>query len=72
MLMISVLTKDTELDKRGSWLLEEGETGEGVKPRRSSEHSWAGKNRRINGQRQLEGELSELSHAVAFPLREEN
>lgn len=39
MLMVSTLTKDTELDKKSSWLLEEGKTGEGVKPRTSSEHS---------------------------------
>lgn len=43
-------SKDAELDKKSSWLLEEGETGEGEKPRASSEHSWAGKHKRINGQ----------------------
>lgn len=49
MLMISILTKDTELDKKGSWLLEEGKTGKGVKTRTSSMHYWAGKHKRING-----------------------
>lgn len=61
MLMISILTKDIELDKKSSWLSEEGKTRKGVKPRTSSEHSRAGKHKRINGQQPAGGKAFRYS-----------